>query len=108
MLNQPRITIGLSHPNSRNAEAFLNSWEEPFLLQEKGTNKFIFHSAISQTKLELIFFDSYDEANSFGIEHLNPVNETSMWNLNGSMLFSASGNNADKVQSLVSHFAGKE
>ena len=108
MTNQNRIIIDLPHPNSRNAEAFLNSWEEPFLLQESGTNRYVFRSTISHTIVELLFFNSYSAANSFGIAHFSTSIENSMWGLNGALLFVVSGDNLDKVHSLVGHFAGRE
>jgi hypothetical protein len=108
MSNQHRIKIDLPHPNAGNAEAFLNSWEEPFLPEEKGKDAFVFHSTISKTKVELLFFNSYSEADAFGTEHFNPVSEKRMWSLNGAMLFAVSGDNVHKVQSLISHFSGRE
>jgi hypothetical protein len=106
MANQHRIKIDLSHPNTGNAEAFLNSWEEPFLQQDEG--KFVFLSTTSQTKVELLFFNSYAEANAYGTQHYNSNTEKRMWSLNGAMLFVVSGDNGDKVISLISHFAGRE
>ena len=108
MLNQSRVTIDLFHPNARNAEAFLNSWEEPFTPAEDATDNFVFISAVSQTRIVLQFFDSYEEADAFGAAHYNPESETSRWSVNGALLFVVSGDNADKVGDLVSHFAGRE
>ncbi|OQP68281.1 hypothetical protein [Niastella populi] len=108
MPNQHRIKIDLSHPNARNAEAFLNSWEEPFLAEENGNNQLVFRSTVSQTKVELFFFDSYAAADAYGMKHYNPDTEKRRWSLNGAMLFVISGEDVYKLQSLLSHFAGRE
>lgn len=108
MSNENRIKIDLAHPNSGNAAAFLNSWEEPFFPEENGNNRFVFHSTISKTKVELLFFNSYAEADAFGVQHFDPVNEKRRWSVNGAMLFAISGDDPDKVISLISHFAGRE
>ncbi|MBO9202116.1 MULTISPECIES: hypothetical protein [Niastella] len=108
MTTTNRITIDLPHPNTRNAEAFLNSWEEPFIQAQDGTNTFVFISAVSQTKIALQFFNSYEEANSFGMKHYHPDSEKRRWGINGALLFVVSGDNANKISSLISHFAGRE
>jgi hypothetical protein len=103
-----RIKIDLDHPNTGNAEAFLNSWEEPFLQEKDGTNQFVFRSTDSQTKVALSFFDSWSEANAFGAAHFDAIKDNSMWSVNGSMLFVVSGDDIHKVRSLIGHFAGRE
>lgn len=108
MIKTNRIKIGLNHPNSRNAEAFLNSWEEPFIEEKDGTNSFVFRSTDSKTKVALSFFDSYSEADEFGAAHFDAIKGNSMWSVNGGMLFIVSGDDIDKVRSLISHFAGRE
>jgi hypothetical protein len=108
MSNSNRIKINTDHPVAKRAEAFLNSWNEPFAFIGEGENSFIFRSAVSGTRVELLFFDSYEEADSYGSRHFNPVTATNRWNLNGGMLYAVSGNDAEKVRNLASHFAGKE
>lgn len=108
MPTQPRIKIDLLHPNARNAEAFLNSWDEPFIQEEEPTNRFVFRSSVSQTKVALYFFNSWAEADAYGIEHFNPVSNNRMWSLNGAMLFVVSGKDAYRLRDLLSHFAGQE
>ena len=108
MQNQHRIKIHGSHPNTRNAEAFLNSWEEPFHQQEEGNGQLVFLSTLSQTKVELFFFNSFAEADAYGKQHFNPETEKRRWSLNGALLFVVSGEDGDKVISLISHFAGRE
>jgi hypothetical protein len=102
------IKINLNHPNTRNAEAFLNSWEEPFLQEKNETNQFVFRSTDSQTKVALSFFNSWSAANEFGAAHADASKDNSMWSVNGGMLFIVSGNDIHKVRSLISHFAGRE
>jgi hypothetical protein len=108
MINRNRIIIDIDHPNSRNAEAFLNSWEEPFIKEENGANRFVYHSTVSKTQVELRFFDSWAEADAYGTKHYNPVSENRMWSLNGAMLFMVTGDDVFKVSSLIGHFAGRE
>jgi hypothetical protein len=108
MTNQHRIKIDRDHPNARNAEAFLNSWEEPFIREEAAKDRYVFHSTISKTTVELLFFNSYGEADAYGTMHFNPVIENRKWSLNGSMLFVVSGDDIHKVNSLLGHFAGRE
>jgi hypothetical protein len=103
-----RIKVNIAHPNASNAEAFLNSWEESFSPDGEGKDGFVFRSAISETRVEVLFFDSYEEANEYGTQHFNPVTANHRWNLNGAMLYVVSGEDADKVSSLASLFAGKE
>ena len=108
MTNRNRIIIDIAHPNSRNAEAFLNSWDEKFIQEEEETNRFVFRSTVSQTKVALYFFNSWAEADAFGKENFNPVSDSRMWSHNGAMLFVVSGNDAYRLRDLLSHFAGRE
>jgi hypothetical protein len=108
MSTSPRIRIESNDPNARRAEAFLNSWEEPFLPDSADKERYVFRSTVSGTQAELLFFDSYDEANRYGIKHLYPVTEKQRWNLNGGMLYIVSGDDPEKVSSLAGHFAGRE
>lgn len=108
MPTQHRIKIDLLHPNAQNAEAFLNSWDEPFIQEEEETNRFVFCSTVSKTNVALYFFNSWAEADAFGNEHFNPVSDNRMWSLNGAMLFVVSGKDAYRLRDLLSHFAGQE
>ncbi|MBS1602190.1 MAG: hypothetical protein JST42_05940 [Bacteroidetes bacterium] len=108
MPNPDRISINSNDPNARRAEAFLNSWEEGFLSIGAKGGGYAFQSNVSGTRAELLFFDSYDKANQYGVKHFNPVTEQQRWNLNGCMLYVVSGNDPEKVASLASHFAGEE
>jgi hypothetical protein len=108
MSNFNRIRINTDHPTAKRAEAFLNSWEETFVLNEEEENNSVFRSVTSGTIVKLLFFDSYEEANTYGKQHFNPVTPTSKWSVNGDMLYAVSGNDAEKVSDLASHFAGKE
>ena len=101
-----RVVIDLDHPNARNAQAFLNSWEEPFVPVEG--KKFVYRSVLSNTMVRLLFFETYEDADTYGATHLPAPTEKRKWNLNGAMLYAVNGDNADKVSSLVSHFAGRE
>lgn len=103
-----RVSINTNHPTAKRGEAFLNSWEEPFISTGEGKNNFVFRSVTSGTMVKLLFFDSYEEANTYGELHFNPVTATSKWNVNGDMLYAVSGNDSEKVMELASHFAGKE
>jgi hypothetical protein len=104
----PNSKINTNDPNARRAEAFLNSWEEAFEPDAPQANALTFRSVFSHTQIALYFFDSYAAANEYGKAHFDPVTAKRRWNLNGSMLYVISGNDAEKVQSLASHFAGRE
>ncbi|HEX3934134.1 MAG TPA: hypothetical protein VHW43_05610 [Puia sp.] len=108
MSNFTRIRIDCNYPDARRAEAFLSSWEETFLPDSADKERYVFQSTVSGTRAELLFFDSYEEANLYGVKHYNPATEKQRWNLNGAMLYVVSGNDPEKVGSLASHFAGKE
>lgn len=108
MSNSNRIKINIAHPNARNAEAFLNSWDESFSPDSEGKDGFVFRSSISGTRVELLFFESYEEADEYGTQHFNPVTANHRWNLNGAMLYVVNGDDPDKVRSLAGHFAGRE
>src|ERR1700743_1744395 len=105
MPDTTRIKIESNDSDARRAEAFLNSWEEPFSRDDTNKEQFVFESAVSGTRAELLFLVFYDESNKYGVMPLNPVTERQRWNLNGAMLYVVSGSDAEKVSSLASHFA---
>ncbi|MDP4130494.1 MAG: hypothetical protein Q8918_11965 [Bacteroidota bacterium] len=102
------ISIPIEHPNVRNAEAFLNSWSEPFDLQKSEENHFTFRSSASETEVTVIFFEDYRKATAYDKRHFHPRSSSACSTMNGTALYVILGNDPDLVNSLASHFAGRE
>lgn len=109
-----RVRLKIDHPGSAHPEAFLNSWSEPFEPSEPftperaGEGGYSFRSAVSHIQVEIMFFDSQQEAGEYGSKHFNPVTPKSRWGMNGGFLYVVRGTDEDLVASLAGHFAGKE
>ena len=105
---QNQINIPIIHPNVRNAEAFLNSWTEPFILEKREADHFSFRSVLSDLQVTIIFFNDYQEAVEYERKHYRPGSATERQTINGSALYAISGGDPHLVSSLAGHFAGRE
>lgn len=105
---QNQIHIPIIHPNVRNAEAFLNSWTEPFILEKREADRFSFRTMLSDLQVTIIFFNDYQEAVEYEQKHYKAASATGRQTMNGSAMYAISGSDPDLVSSLASHFAGRE
>jgi len=103
-----RIRIEIDHPNAKNAEAFLNSWSEPFVQEKVEGEMYIFRSTVSNLRLVLGFFDDQQDAIEYGKKEFDPISPRHLWSVNGGLLFAITGTDEELVGELASHFAGRE
>jgi len=111
-----KIKLNINHPNKARAEAFLSSINEeletvPFDWKSLKQSTRIVDSVKLTDKaktitITLIFTDSYGDPDI--IVKANEIKDSIRWGYNGSIMYLVESSDSDKVDKVVSAFAGKE
>ncbi|WP_028980862.1 hypothetical protein [Sporocytophaga myxococcoides] len=111
-----KIKLNISHPDKSRAEAFLNAINKelepaPFdwKLLNESTRIVDAVKMINTDKtltITIIFTDSYGDADH--IAKANPLENSTRWGYNGSIMYLVESSDSDIVDEVVSTFAGKE
>jgi hypothetical protein len=111
-----RTTLNINHPDKSRAEAFLNSLNEELEVVSfdwkslKQSSRIVDAAKLSNKDktltLIIIFTESYGDADHIAKE--NFVKDSVKWGNNGSIMYLVESSDSDKVDSILSIFAGEE
>ena len=112
------ITLDISHPNKGQMEYFLNSIDDKLenvsydwhALKESDSivRAYQFRNIEQSLTITVIFATSYADANRIAEANVFPAISQARWGLNGSVLYLIESTDVDKVDDILSLFAGKE
>lgn len=118
MKNQVKLSI--VHNNATRMEYFLNRVEESLIEapfewsnwkkadQIYGGFKFVSTDSKEPVTICILFCGSYQDANEIGNANGLPFTPTAKWSINGDVMYFVESENSDKVDSILSLFAGEE
>ena len=114
------IKLLIDHNNAKRFEFFLNRVEEELAAahfewrnwknadQIQDACKFVSVDSKEPVTICILFCDSYYDANQIGKANELPCLPTAKWSVNGDVLYFVESENAGKVSSILSLFAGEE
>ncbi|GAL85979.1 hypothetical protein MYP_3208 [Sporocytophaga myxococcoides] len=111
-----RTTLNINHPDKVRAEAFLNSLNEELEVVSfdwkslKQSTRIVDAAKLSNNDktltITIIFTESYGDADH--IINANFIKGSVRWGNNGSLMYLVESSDSDKVNSILSIFAGEE
>ena len=113
------IKLNSKHPETKRLTFFLNAVEEPLTevpfdwkswnLLDRVDGAFKFVSKTKQpVTITVLFCDSYHDAGAVAKANKLPTSPTAKWSQNGIIMYFVESQNEEKVNSILSLFAGEE
>ncbi len=111
-----RTTLNVNHPDKIRAEAFLNSLDEELEVVSfdwkslKQSTRIVDAAKLTNNDntltIIIIFTESYGDADHIAKE--NSIKDSIRWGNNGSIMYLVESSDLDKVDTILSVFAGEE
>ena len=106
------------HPNQEQMEWLLNNYEEEFIILEKDwkplehdslvQERYHFYTKTSKIAVDLFFCSNQNDALTIADANFPAVDGAQVTGVNGGVLFAVEGDDQDKVNQVLSWFAGEE